>query len=77
MERLIDLLKELKQDQHVSKNVSDQISSILKILSSNEEENIKKDKILQTLENVSSNQSLDSYSRTQLLNIISEVEATY
>jgi len=46
-------------------------------LSSNEEENIKKDKILQTLENVSSNQSLDSYSRTQLLNIISEVEATY
>jgi len=75
MERLLDLLEDMKGDENLSKGVSDNISKINEIVSSKEDMNIKKDKIIQLLERISTSQSLDSYSRTQLLNLISEAEA--
>jgi len=74
LQQAITALQELEQDTTTPKNVKTRIISTLKLLSENTEVSIKVSKALHELEEITENENVQSYTRTQLFNIVSLLE---
>lgn len=68
------MLNEIKDDLTVPKNVRARIEKVIEILSEAKEMPIKISKALNELEEVADDVNLQSYTRTQIWNVISELE---
>ena len=71
---IIMLLKELEQDSGVSSNTKERISNSINTLNQDMDSSIKVSKVIHEMEEVSQNNNLESYTRTQLWNIVSLLE---
>ena len=74
IESIEPALKELKEDATVPKNVKLKIEKAIGILRKNSEITIKVSKALNELEEVADDVNLQSYTRMQVLNVISALE---
>ncbi|VVB81380.1 Uncharacterised protein [uncultured archaeon] len=74
LQQIIFALQELEQDTTTPKNVKMKVISTLKILNENGEISFKKSKALHELEELSEDINVQSYTRTQLFNIVSLLE---
>ena len=74
IESIEPVLKELKEDATVPKNVKLKIDKVIGILKKNSETTIKVSKALNELEEVADDVNLESYTRTQVWNVISALE---
>tara|TARA_Y100000310_G_scaffold93787_2_gene91336 strand:- start:15349 stop:15600 length:252 start_codon:yes stop_codon:yes gene_type:complete len=68
------VLEELKDDITVPKNVRLKIGSVIKVLNENTDVTIKVSKALNELEEIADDVNLESYTRTQVWNVISALE---
>jgi uncharacterized protein (UPF0147 family) len=69
------VLSDLLEDNSVPRNVKLKIESIKKSLSEKKEEPLKVNKALDLLEEISNDSNIQMYTRTQIWNIISMLEA--
>ena len=74
IESIEPALNELKEDAAVPKNVKLKIEKVIRILNKNSEVTIKVSKALNELEEVADDVNLQSYTRMQVLNVISALE---
>ncbi|MAH01729.1 MAG: UPF0147 family protein [Candidatus Woesearchaeota archaeon] len=72
--RIEPVLAELKDDATVPKNVRLKIEKVIEVLKSNMEMSIKVSKVLNELEEIADDVNLQSYTRTQVWDIISTLE---
>ncbi|MBS3150486.1 UPF0147 family protein [Candidatus Woesearchaeota archaeon] len=71
---VIELLGELKDDRAVPRNVRGRITDSISNLRLECEEDIKVSRLLNDLEEISEDPNLPSYTRTEILSIISILE---
>jgi hypothetical protein len=75
LQGLIESLEEVKTDSTVPKNVKSKIQEIITVLKDDSLElSIKVDKAQAELEEISSDTNIQSFTRTQLWNIVSMLE---
>lgn len=74
LQQAIFALQELEQDVTTPKNVKAKLAVTLKLLNDSGETSIKVSKALHELENLSEDVNVQSYTRTQLFNIVSLLE---
>lgn len=72
---VIEYLEELKEDNTISKNIREKISKIIIILSDKADTSLKINKAMQSLDEISEDIAIHSYTRTQIWNIVSMLEA--
>ncbi len=75
MDDIIEILEELKEDSTVPKNVRARVVTTLSVLKSEDELRIKVDKALQEMEEISNDNNTMSYTRAQIWNVVSLLEA--
>lgn len=73
-ENVVTLLNELKDDRTVPKNARALIEDAIKILDDGTKMEIKVSKVLYQLEEIADDVNLQSYTRTQIWDIISSLE---
>lgn len=71
---IIDELQNLLEDSALPKNVKTKILATITILEEDSDISLKRDKALQLLDNLGEDTNLQSFTRTQLWNIISMLE---
>ncbi len=71
---VIELLKDISEDSNATKNMKAKIEGIIGMLNAEEELKLKINKASHELDEIASNSDIDSYTRTQLLGIISALE---
>lgn len=74
LQQVIVNLQELEQDSTTPKNVRAKIVSTIKMLNDNSERSIKVSKALNELEGIADDINVQSYTRTQIFNIVSLLE---
>lgn len=75
LRNLIESLEEIKTDSTVPKNIKAKIQEIILVLKDdNLELSIKVDKAQAELEDISSDTNIQSFTRTQLWNVVSMLE---
>jgi uncharacterized protein (UPF0147 family) len=75
IEGIKDALVELHDDNTVPKNVREKAQEMIVILNNEADElSIRKDKVLQCLDEISQDTNLQSYTRTQIWNTVSMLE---
>jgi uncharacterized protein len=75
IETIIASISELQDDSTVPKNVKEKVHEILEALRDDKmEKSMKVDKALQLLDEVSEDSNLQSYTRTQVWNLVSQLE---
>jgi len=67
-------LSELKDDVTVPKNVRLRVEKVIRVLNDKTENDIKVSKALNELEEIADDVNLQSYTRTQVWNVISALE---
>ena len=75
LDNIVFLLEELFEDDTVPRNVRAKLQSVKKVLTGPEELAIKKNKALQMVTDVNDDSNLKSFSRDQILLVLSELEA--
>ena len=75
-ENIDAILTELKGDVTVPKNVRLKIEKIMRVLNEEADMDIKVSKALNELEEIADDVNLQSYTRTQIWNVISALEKT-
>ncbi len=73
-EGISPMLNELKEDITIPKNVRTKVEKVIEILNDKAEMPIKVSKALNELEEVADDVNLQSYTRTQIWNVISALE---
>jgi len=71
---VISSLNEIQSDASVPRNVRTKIESIIKTLNENTELPIKVNKALNELDGIASDVNIQSYTRTQMWNVMSVLE---
>ena len=71
---IVDLITEVLEDSNSSKSLKAKLQSIISILNAEEELSMKLNKASHALDDLASNSDLDSFTRTQLLGIVSALE---
>lgn len=71
---IILLMKELEQDNGVSSNTKEKIVNSINTLNQDMDLSFKASKVIHEIEEVSQNNNIESYTRTQLWNIVSLLE---
>jgi len=71
---VIEFIKEISEDGALPKNVRQKIDTIIEILNNGEEVSMKISKAIHELEDIVDDKNLEAYSRTQLYNVISQLE---
>ena len=71
---IIDLLLEISEDSNSTKNLKAKINNIVSILNADSDISLKKNKASHELDELASNNEIDSYTRTQLLGIVGALE---
>lgn len=74
MVNVIDALTELRDDHAVPRNVKTKIESIIVLLNDETETSIKISRALHEMEGISDDVNMQSYTRTQLFNVVSLLE---
>jgi len=69
-----ETLAELLEDSTVPRNVKSKIESIISALKENEEASLRINKALNALDEIADDTNLQSYTRTQIWNIVSILE---
>jgi len=72
---VVDVLKELTEDATLPRNVKERLEVAIEILEENIDPSLKINKVLHQLEEIVDDKNLQSYSRTQIFNIISLLES--
>lgn len=72
---VIDAINEVLEDNTLPKNVKEKLNNILTHLKNNSELSLKLDKALHDLESISEDSNIQTYTRTQLWNIVSMLES--
>jgi uncharacterized protein (UPF0147 family) len=75
LDLILHNLEELGQDTAVPKNVKIKLKEIISILQGESEESIKIDKVMHIFESFSDDSNIDSFTRTQLWNVVSMLES--
>ena len=75
IESIIEALEELQGDRTVPKNVKSKIGATIFVLKEKVETSIKVSKALSELEEIAEDTNMQSYTRTQIWNIVSMLEA--
>lgn len=75
IEAIIESMKEFIDDASVPKNIKIKITDIIEELESDQDLSLKINKALQELEEISNDSNLQSFSRTQIWNLISLLES--
>lgn len=70
---IIDMLNEIV-DENSSKNLKAKIANIVTILKSDAEQSMRLNKASHELDDLASNNDIDSFTRTQLLGIVGALE---
>ncbi len=70
----LSALKELESDSQIPKNVKAKIASTIQTLEQEGETSIKVSRALQELEQLAEDNNMQSYTRTQIFNIVSLLE---
>ncbi|MFH1642438.1 MAG: UPF0147 family protein [Nanoarchaeota archaeon] len=71
---IIDALEELNEDTTVPKNIKIKLEKIFNILKENNETSIKLNKALHLLDEISDDPNINSFTRTQIWNLVSMIE---
>ena len=71
---VVAALRELEGDNQVPKNVKAKVTSTITLLEQDAEMSIKVSRALQELEQLSEDSNMQSYTRTQIFNIVSLLE---
>lgn len=74
IQEIIDVLEELIEDGSVPKNVKTKLQNTIEILKEDAEPSIRINKALNELDEVADDTNLQSYTRTQIWNIVSLLE---
>ena len=74
LQNVITALQELDQDPSTPKNVKAKLQSTIKVLNEKSELSIKVSKALNELEYITEDVNVQSYTRTQIFNIVSLLE---
>lgn len=74
IQEIIDVLQELLEDSSVPKNVKNKLQSTVEVLREDAEASIRVNKALNELDEVADDTNLQSYTRTQIWNIVSLLE---
>ena len=75
MEDIITVLSELLEDNTVPKNIKQKIESIIRLLREESEMSLKQSKALNLLDEISDDNNIQPYTRTQIWNISSMLES--
>ena len=76
VEDVIEVLEELMDDNSVPRNVKGKIDLIIGALKEKSELSLRINKALDILDEITEDNNIDSYTRTQLYNIASILEST-
>lgn len=71
---IVEFMKEISEDNSFPKNVIQKLNGIMDILNDSSEISMKVSKAIHELEDIVDDKNLEAYSRTQLYNIISQLE---
>ncbi len=71
---IVEFMREIAEDNVLPKNVTQKLSAIMEILNDNSETSMKVSKAIHELEDIVDDKNLEAYSRTQLYNVISQLE---
>ena len=74
LDGILDVLNELVDDSTVPKNVKTKIKSTIDALSEDVDLSIRVNKALHILDDISDDANLQSYTRTQIWNVVSLLE---
>jgi uncharacterized protein (UPF0147 family) len=74
LDSIVVALKELVEDNTVPKNIKTKLNEIIDALSSEDEVSIRINKALNMLDEISDDNNIQAYSRTQIWNIASMLE---
>lgn len=74
IKQVIETLTELREDASIPKNVKLKIEGIITSLKGSSDLSIKVDKALNELDEMASDTNMQSYTRTQIWNIVSLLE---
>jgi uncharacterized protein (UPF0147 family) len=76
LQNIVEALEELSSDNTVPRNIKSKVSEVITVLKeeNGEEMSIKINKALSTLDEISDDTNLQSYTRTQIWNIASMLE---
>ncbi len=75
IENALIKINELKEDTMTPKGLKDKLDEIIEILKDKDEDTIKINKALDVLDNISSENNVQPYIRTQIWNIVSILES--
>jgi uncharacterized protein len=76
IQNIVEYLDEMKQDSTVPKNVKLKMEEVILILNNGESDLfIKKDRAIHIFEELDEDINIDSFTRTQLWNVISLIES--
>jgi uncharacterized protein (UPF0147 family) len=75
MDDIISVLSELLEDNTVPKNIKQKIESIIGLLKQTDELSLKQSKALNLLDEISDDNNIQPYTRTQIWNISSMLES--
>lgn len=75
VKEIIDCLTELLSDNSVPRNIKSKIEDIMKSLAQDSDRSLKINKALCILEEISDDNNIQTYTRTQLWNVVSMLEA--
>jgi uncharacterized protein len=71
----LDALKDLSEDNTVPKNIKLKINNIIKSLEDEKDLSIRVNRALNELDEISDNNNIQSYTRTQIWNVVSILES--
>jgi len=71
----VEALEELKNDSTVPKNIKNKIVEIISSLNDDKETSIKINRALNELDEISDNNNIQPYTRTQIWNVVSILES--
>jgi uncharacterized protein len=71
----LEALKDLSEDNTVPKNIKLKINNIIKSLEDEKDISIRVNRALNELDEISDNNNIQSYTRTQIWNVVSILES--
>jgi len=74
LKEIINALSELKEDMGVPKNIKNRINHIIEILNQDSDLSISVNKVSSELDEILDDTNIQSYTRIQILNIVSLLE---
>lgn len=71
---IIGILQELEEDQSVPRNVKEKVQTTIEALKSNNDLKMNVNKALHELDEIANDPNLQTYTRTQIWNVVSLLE---